>query len=81
MAENLGVITPEVFKHGMNNLLMCCKEPSISNACLFHSIYKGTRLMCATLRQLGYTEGIDTFEELCMTPKPEKSGSFSTFLN
>ena len=82
MAEKFTVINPEIFKHCMNDLLMRCKEPSISNACLFHSIYKGTLLMCATLRQLGYAEGIDIFERLCMTPKPEeKSGSFGTFLN
>lgn len=81
MAENLGVITPEVFKHNMNNLLIRCKEPSISNAYLFHLIYKGTRLMCATLRQLGYTDGIDLFEELCLMPKPEKSRGIHTYLN
>lgn len=81
MSENITVITPEVFKHGMNNLLMQCKEPSASNADIYHAIYEGTRLMCATLQQLGYEEGVKIFEELCLTPKPEKPKNLVTFLN
>lgn len=81
MAENLGVIAPEVFKHGMNKLLMSCKEPSTVNDDIFYAIYEGTRLMCATLRKLGYTEGIDLFEEICLMPKPEKSRGIHTYLN
>lgn len=81
MSENFTVITPEVFKHGMNNLLMSCKEPSVSNADIYHAIYEATFLMCATLQQLGYKEGVKIFEELCLTPKPEKHKKLVAFLN
>ena len=81
MAENLEVITPDLFQSYMNKLLMQCKEPSVNNADIYHTIYEATFLMCATLSQLGYAEGIDIFERLCMTPKPEKSHKFVTFLN
>ncbi|MDG6027344.1 MAG: hypothetical protein E3K40_11675 [Candidatus Brocadia sp.] len=81
MAENIKLITPELFQSYMNKLLMQCKEPSVSNADIYHAIYEATFLMCATLSQLGYKGGIEIFEELCMTPKPEKPRNFVTFLN
>ncbi len=81
MAENLEVITPAVFHSYMNKLLLECKEASVSNADIYHAIYEGTFLMCSTLSQLGYKEGIEIFERLCMTPKPEKSQNLVTFLN
>lgn len=81
MAENFTVITPEAFKHCMNKLLMSCKEPSVCNADIYHAIYEATFLMCATLQQLGYEEGVKIFEELCLAPKPEKSKNFVTSLN
>lgn len=81
MAEDLKLITPELFQSCMNKLFVQCKVPSVSNADIYNAIYEGTFLMCATLRQLGYTEGIDLFEELCMTPKPEKSSGIRTYLN
>lgn len=81
MAEHLTVITPELFQYGMNKLLMRCKEPSFDNANIYHTIYEGVQLMCTTLSQLGYSEGIETFERLCMTPKSEESHRIVTFLN
>lgn len=81
MAENIEVITPAVFHSYMNKLLLECKEPLVSSTEIYHAIYEATFLMCATLNQLGYAEGIDIFERLCMTPKPEKSQSLVTFLN
>lgn len=81
MTENAKSITPELFQFGMNKLLTYCKDPSVSNAEIYHTIYEATFIMCATLRQLGYQEGIEIFERLCMTPKPENPQSLVTFLN
>lgn len=81
MAEDLKLITPELFQSYMNKLLMQCKEPSVGNAEIYNAIYEGTFLMCAALTQLGYKGGIEIFEELCMTPKPEKHKKLVTFLN
>lgn len=81
MAEDLKLITPELFQSYMDKLLMQCKVPSVSNADIYNAIYEGTFLMCAVLSQLGYKEGIKMFEEICMTPKPDKPKKLVTFLN
>ncbi|CAG0943480.1 hypothetical protein BROC_02309 [Candidatus Brocadiaceae bacterium] len=81
MAENFEAITPDVFHSYMNKLLLECKEASVSNADIYHAIYEATFLMCATLSQLGYKEGIEAFERLCMTPKHENPQSLVSFLN
>ena len=81
MAENLKVITPELFQSGMNILLVRCKGPSVSNTEIYNAIYEATFLMCTTLSQLGYKEGIKVFEEICMAPKPDKPKKLVTFLN
>lgn len=81
MDEHSQQITSETFKEFMHGLLTHCKEPSVSNADIYHAIYEAAFIMYATLRQLGYQEGIEIFERLCMTPKPEKSQNLVTFLN
>lgn len=74
-------ITQEIFRKYMHSLLVRCKQPLAGNADIYHAIYEGTLLMCATLRQLGYAEGINLFEELCLAPRPEKSHSLIASLN
>ncbi|GAB61828.1 MAG: hypothetical protein DWB56_07975 [Candidatus Jettenia sp.] len=63
-------ITPEVFQQGIHELFVCCKDPRSNRNDIDRAIFEGASLMCATLRQLGYQEGIDTFEMMCMTIPP-----------
>lgn len=58
-------ITPEVFNHGMGELLSCCKNPSISEEDRNIAIFEGAILMCAVLSQIGYRDGAEFFIEMC----------------
>jgi len=81
MDVNNQQITHEIFRKYMHSLLVRCKQPLVSNADIYNAIYEGTLLMCSTLRQLGYKEGIEIFEKICLTPRPEKSRNLVASLN
>ncbi len=58
-------ITPEVFKHGMSELLSRCKDPSTSEEGANVAVFEGAILMCAALSQIGYRDGAEIFIEMC----------------
>ena len=60
-------ITPEVFKHGMKELLLRCETPSANEEDVNLAIFEGAMLMCAVLSQVGYKEGSGLFIEMCKT--------------
>jgi len=66
-------ITPEVFKHSMNELLIRCKNPSARDEDVNVAIFEGAILMCAVLSQVGYKEGAELFIEICRTASQSNS--------
>lgn len=60
-------MTPEAFKHGMNEFLLRCKNPRVNDEDVNVAIFEGAILMCVVLSQVGYKKGAELFIEMCRT--------------